>query len=71
MKEYKQRIKKLEEDNKQLKQNQNEEDPSSIQDLKTIIQDLLKEVKSQVGDLSEEEEGYLHRYQKSNETRSR
>jgi len=58
MKEYKKRIKKLEEENKQLKEHQNEEDPYPIQDMKTIIQDLLKEVKSQVGDLSEEEDIY-------------
>ena len=57
--EYEQRIKELEEEeNEQLKENQNEEeDPSPIQDMNTIIQDLLKEVKSQLGDLSEEEVG--------------
>ena len=48
-----QRIKELEE---QLIEKQNEEDPSPIQDMKIIIQDLLKEVKFQLGDLSEEEE---------------
>ena len=57
IRKYEQRIKELEEENKQFKENQNEEeDPSPIQDMKTIIQDLLKEVKSQLGDLSEDEE---------------
>jgi len=42
---------------KQLKEKHNEEeDPYQIQDMKIIIQDLLKEVKPQLGDLSEEDE---------------
>jgi len=53
--EYEQRIKELEEENKQLKEKQNEEDPYPIQDMKTIIQDLLNEVKPQLGDLSNDE----------------
>ena len=54
--EYEQGIKELEEKNEKLKENQNEEDPYPIQDMKIIIQDLLKEVKPLRGDLSEEEE---------------